>query len=286
MDISMEAVIEKSGTPVSLPHVYLEMNRLIDLPDSTLADIAKVAEEDLGLTTRILKIVNSPYYGFPSTIDSISRAVAILGTKDLRDLVLTTTTLDIFTKMKFKHDHIQEILRHSLFCAVNARLLAIELHQPQTECFFVAGLMHDIGRLILLQALPESSHMAISEARTTGQDLDSIEQDIFGFTHSDIGNRLAELWHLPENVKEVIAFHHNPGRSRHFPLQTAVVHLADNRANLIDKKSSLVSNPPPVKQEALNVTSLSLERIDELLKTAPDHFKEVNQLFMNSDVAA
>lgn len=286
MDISIEAVIRQSGAPVSLPSTYLEINRLIDRPGSTVADIARVAEADIGLAARILKIVNSPYYGFPSSIDSIPRAIAIIGTRDLRDLVLTTTTIDIFSKMKSKQDHIYAVWRHCLYCAINARLLAIELHQPNAECFFVAGLMHDIGRLILFQALPETSHLAIKEARSTGGNLTDIELNLLGFTHCEIGSRLAELWNLPENVRDVIAFHHDPNRSRHFPLQTAIAHIADNRANIIDQKSAMVRKPPPIKQEALNMTSLSLEQIDEVLADAPIHYNEVNQLFMLDNIAA
>ena len=282
----MEALINRSGTPVSLPHTYLEINRLIDKPDSSVADIANVAEADVGISSRLLKIVNSPYYGFPSSIDSIPRAVAIIGTKDLRDLILTTTTIDIFSKMKIKHDHIQKMLRHSLFCAVCARLLAIELQKPYTECYFVAGLMHDIGRLILFQSLPETSHIAINEARNTGQELDNIELNLFGFTHSDIGSRLAELWHLPDNVRDVIAFHHNPDRSQHFPLHAAVVHIANNRANLIDKESAIDHNPPAIREEALNITSLSMDRINEVLKAAPKDFYEVSRLFIQNGAAA
>ncbi len=280
MDISIDTLIEQSGTPVSLPEAFIQINRLTQDPNSSVADISRVAETDIGLSSRLLKIVNSPYYGFPSTIDSISRAVTIIGTQDLRDLMLATTTIDLFANKEHKHKHIKQMWRHSLFCAVNCRLLAEAIKQQHTERFFVSGLLHDIGRLILFQGIPETTHKAINQARETGQDLLLIEQSILGFTHTDIGCRIAANWNLPDNIIETIAFHHSPEKARDYPLETAIVHIANHYANSLDEESCMPGIPEPVSQEALDICNLDTETINKALSNVSAQFAEVYQLLM------
>jgi len=286
MDISIDMLIEQSGTPVSLPDAFIKINQLTQDPNSSLADISRVAETDIGLSSRLLKIVNSPYYGFPSSIDSISRAIAIIGTQDLRDLMLTTTTVDLFSGKKHKQKHIQQIWRHSLYCAVNARLLAEVTRQQHTERFFVSGLLHDIGRLILFQGLPEATHQAINQSRETGQDLLVIEQSLLGFTHTDIGCRIAAQWNLPNNIIEAIAFHHAPEKSREFPMETTIVHIANHYANCFDQESCMPGMPEPISQYALDTCGLDIETVSKTLSNVSEQFSEIDNLLMQHNKAA
>lgn len=286
MDISIDTLIEQSGTPVSLPEAFIQINRLTQDPNSSVADISRVAETDIGLSSRLLKIVNSPYYGFPSSIDSISRAVTIIGTQDLRDLMLATTTIDLFTDKEHKHKHIKQIWRHSLYCAVNARLLAEAIKQQHTERFFVSGLLHDIGRLILFQGIPETTHQAINQSRETGQDVLMIEQSLLGFTHTDIGCRIAAQWNLPDNIIETIAYHHSPDKAREYPLEAAVVHIANHYANRIDEESCMPGEPEAISQHALDICGLDIEMVDIALSNVAEHFAAAYKLLMPQDQAA
>ncbi len=286
MEISIDALIEKSGAPVSLPEVFLQINELTQDPNSTVADISRVAETDIGLSSRLLKIVNSPYYGFPSTIDSIPRAITIIGSQDLRDLTLATTTVDLFANKQHKQKHIRQMWHHSLYCAVNAKLLAEAIKQPHTERFFVSGLLHDIGRLILFQGIPEATHKAINQAAETGKDLLAIEHTLLGFTHTDIGCRIAHLWKLPDNIVETIAFHHTPEKAREYPLETAIIHIANHMANILDEDNSMTAQPKGISQQAWKTSGLNMDMVNDVLSIAPDRFAEIHALLMPDIKAA
>jgi len=286
MDISIDTLIQQSGTPISLPEVFLQLNRLTQDPNCSVADIAQIVESDIGLSSRLLQIVNSPFYGFPSSIESISRAITIIGIKDLRDLALTTTTVDLFSNMKNKQEHIRELWRHSLYCGVISRLLAESLHEQNAERFFVSGLLHDIGLLILYQGIPETTHHSIQQARATGETLASIEMSILGYTHTDVGSRLANRWKLPANIIEAIEFHHNPEKATEFPVETAIIHIANHITDMINQENSLSIDQPPIDTETWKTSGLSNEAIDLVLANAPQQFNEIYGLLFSQEQAA
>jgi putative nucleotidyltransferase with HDIG domain len=286
MDITIDTLIEKSDAPVSLPEVFIRINQLTQDPNSSVAEISQVTETDIGLSSKLLKLVNSPYYGFPSSIDSIPRAITIIGIQDLRDLTLATTTVDLFANKQHKQKHIRQLWRHSLHCAINARLLAETIKQQHTERFFVSGLLHDIGRLILFQGIPEKTHKFINQATETGKDLLSIEHALLGFTHTDIGCRIAHLWNLPENIVETIAFHHAPEKAREYPLETAIIHIANHMANIMDEDSSTPGEPNGINQHAWEISGLNMDMVNEVLSNAPQQFAEMHALLMPEVKAA
>jgi len=286
MDLSIDTLIQQSGTPISLPEVFIQLNSLTQDPNSTVADIANIIESDIGLTTRLLQIVNSPFYGFPSNIDSISRAVTIIGTKDLRDLVLTTTTIDLFSNMQSKKQHIQQLWRHSLYCAVVSRILAENLHDQNAERLFVSGLLHDIGLMILYQGIPETTHHSIQQARATGNSLASIEKTILGFTHTDVGFHLAKKWRLPENITEVIQFHHTPGQANKYPVETAIVHIANTLTDKIDDENDLSIIQPTIGPDIWEVSGLDIKAIDNVLENAPEQLDNIYGLLFPKEQAA
>ena len=286
MDISIDQVLEQAGTPVSLPEVYLEINELVDNPRSTAAEIAHTVERDVGLTARILKIVNSPYYGFPSTVDTISRAITIIGTRDLRDLALATTTIDLFAGKKNQQENIRDFWRHSIYVGVIAKMLAENRHDRHTERYFVAGLLHDIGRLILYQALPEVANLSIRQAREQGEVLYQTERVLMGYTHTDIGKRLAELWNLPAYLVESIAYHHEPDQAVHYALDVSIVHIANFLANSIDFSSNLSGSMTPLDPRCWQTTGLSLQVIEKSLPDLAEKFTHAYGLLIPQANAA
>jgi putative nucleotidyltransferase with HDIG domain len=269
-----------------LPEVFIQINQLTQDNHSSVADISRVTETDIGLSSRLLKIVNSSYYGFPSSIESIPRAISIIGTQDLRDLTLATTTVDLFASQQHKQKHIRQLLRHCLYCAVNARLLAEAIRHQHTERFFVSGLLHDIGRLILFQGIPETTHKAINQATETGKDLLTIEHALLGFTHTDIGCRIAHQWKLPDNIIETIAFHHTPEKARDYPLETAIVHIANHMANTLDEESTVAGEPTGINQHAWKISGLDMDMVNDVLSKAPEQFTEIHALLMPKTRAA
>ncbi|RMD80417.1 MAG: HDOD domain-containing protein [Gammaproteobacteria bacterium] len=222
----------------SLPEVYHRLAEMIDSPRHSAADIARVLEKDPGLTARLLRIANSAFYGFPSQIDTVSRAITVIGTRELRDLVLATCVVRLFKGLPNDLVTMDDFWRHSIGCGLAARALAAQRGERLKERHFVAGLLHDIGALIVYAKLPELAREALLRARHQHQPIFLAERAVMGFDHGAVGCELMRKWKLPEHLQEAAAFHHEPEKAPVDPRDVAMVHLADRIAEAMGLGSS------------------------------------------------
>lgn len=211
---------------VSLPEVFIKVTKMVDDPRTSGGMIARVIGEDPSLTARLLRIANSPLYGFSTRIDTISRAIAVIGTRGLRDLVLAYSAIDVLSRFKDGLIDMEMFWRRSLFCALTARLLAVRSRVIEAESLFVAGLLHDIGQLIIVNKLPEMARETHLRAKDSGMQLHILERAVIGFDHAVVGGELLRQWLLPEAIWEAVKCHHAPGEARHSVLNAALVHIA------------------------------------------------------------
>lgn len=221
--VSARELIARHTTLFSLPAIVLRLNEMVNDPDMSAADIGAVISQDPALSLRLLKIVNSPFYGFPSQIDSISLAVTIVGIRQLRDLVLATALVDQFGRMPSRELDIETFWRHSLTSAMIARALANRMKVSNPERYFIAGLLHDIGLLVMEQ----EAHPSFDQA---GTDRLLAEEAHFGFTHAELGAELLRQWRLPAPLIEAVACHHAPLDAEQFLHEAACVNLANTIA--------------------------------------------------------
>ena len=249
-------LVRRSIKISSLPEVYFRINTVLNDPNSSFGDIAEVIGSDVSLSARIMKIVNSSFYGFPSKIDTIAHAVSIIGTWQLRDLALSTTILTAFKGVSEKHVNMNSFWRHSITCGIAARLIAIQNREPNPERFFLAGLLHDIGRLILFENLPEEANIIMARFASEDKLLHQLERETLGFDHTDIGAALMDLWNLPDNIKEVIAHHHNPLEAKNYGYEASIIHLADIFTKSMQTGSSGDTSIPPLDPEAWDKVKL------------------------------
>jgi putative nucleotidyltransferase with HDIG domain len=243
-------LVRRSLKLSSLPEVYLKINAVLNDPNSSFADIAEVIKSDVSLSARLMKIVNSAFYGYPAKIDTITHAVSIIGTWQLRDLALSTTILSAFKGVPEKHISMDSFWRHSITCGIAARLIAIQKGDPNPERLFLAGILHDIGRLIFMENLPEKGKIIMEQYQGGHTELYKLERDVIGFDHTDIGAALMDHWNLPDNLKEVIAYHHNPLEAPNFEYQASIIHLADIVAKCMQSDASLDRLVPYLKPES------------------------------------
>lgn len=175
-------------------------------------DLVEVIDHDPVMTVKILKLVNSPYFGLRNEIVSIKQAVVILGINTLKNLALTIAAVGMLPKQSINGFDNKEFLLHSLGVAALARLLSQRVGVPAKESteYFVAGLLHDFGKVVLVQYLPDEMKSALSLASTGEMDLCDAELEIFGSTHPEFGAMLARKWRLPEPLIISIAEHHKP----------------------------------------------------------------------------
>ncbi len=249
-------VVGRNTTLSTLPFIFWQLNEIIKKPDSSARDIAEVISKDTSLSARLLKIVNSAFYGFPHRIDTLSRAVAIVGTKQLSTLALGINIITQFKDIPQDLVEMHSFWRHSIACGLLARILASYKGVRNTERLFVAGLLHDIGRLVLFNDSPVNSRRAMSGARYENGLLHHIEMRTMGFDHSGLGALLLRKWKLPVSLETSVRYHHRPSESRH-PLEPAIVHLSDMVTNALRIGSSGESLVPPLDPAAWDALDLS-----------------------------
>ena len=168
MTISLERMVRGAAEVSSLPELYSKLDEAINAPNSSFSMISDIISEDTGLTARLLRISNSALYGFPSKIETVQRAMSIIGTKQIRELVLATSVINVFKSMSNDMVSMESFWRHSIACGIAARLLATIRREHNVERFFVLGLLHDVGRLLMFAKAPQESADAVGLADRNG----------------------------------------------------------------------------------------------------------------------
>ena len=218
----------------SLPEIFYQFKQAIDDPESSFEEIGKIASNDPGLTVRLLKIVNSAFFGFPQRIESVSHAIGIIGREQLNDLVLATIVIDQFKSIPPNLLNMKSFWKHSIACGLSARNLALLIGEPNSDRFFVAGLLHDIGRLVICLKFPFKVLEVSIRSKSKSETLHKAEFKVLRFNHSDVGGLLLKTWKLPKTLVEAVEFHHNPAEATEFPLEASIIHVADIIANTLD----------------------------------------------------
>jgi HD-like signal output (HDOD) protein len=209
-----------------VPSVVFELNEIIADPLSSSADIARLVNQSPSLAALLLKIVNSAFYGFRSKVDSISRAVVMIGSKEISNLALGITIMEAFKDIPRQVMDVTTFMEHSLGCGIVARILAAYANITATEQLFVSGLLHDIGRLVVCRYFPEAMRLILADARRTSTSVMQSERVMAGKAHTQIGKTLIKKWKLPYALENNVLYHHNPSASPN-PEAAAVVQMAD-----------------------------------------------------------
>ncbi|MBI5450798.1 MAG: HDOD domain-containing protein [Gammaproteobacteria bacterium] len=262
MDVN--ALITDATRVVSLPSTYLRLTEILNKPSHTAQEIAKLIEQDPGLSVRLLKIANSAAYGLSRKVDSISRAVTLLGNDPLRDLVLSTQVVDSFDGIPNDLVTMQDFWYHSIACAIGSKYLAQRAKIPDADSAFIAGLLHDIGQLVMFNALPEQSRQSLLMSIDDELNLEheQCERQLIGFDHAELGAALAQKWNLPELLQEAIACHHQPEQAKNHPRLVAAVHIANILAVLAEIRSTNPEDAAPIHPAAWK--TLGLNPVDTL----------------------
>jgi putative nucleotidyltransferase with HDIG domain len=208
------------------PTIISELNKVIADPLATSNDVAQIVTKSPSLTATLLKIVNSAYYGFPSKIDCISRAVTIIGTKEISGLALGICVMQAFKDIPTHILDMNAFIRHSLSCGMIARILGALNNIPQTEQLFVSGLLHDIGKLIVYKYFPDHAITCFCLSESCGTSVFQAEKKIIGLNHTKIAKNILREWNLPNDLTDNIVYHHMP-RNADDPIKAGVVHIAD-----------------------------------------------------------
>ncbi len=262
----------------SLPDIYFQLNEMIHDPRFSLADIGKVIAKDPALSARLLRLVNSPFYGFQSKIDTISRAITVVGVDDLYHLVVATCVVDRFGKIPCQLVDMTAFWMRSMRCGVVAKLLAKQSMVLHSERLFLAGLLHDIGSLVLYQQKPEESLKVLLATRYERRLLAEFEREIIGFTHADVAMELIKSWGLPESLYEAIGCYLNPESALVHKLDAYLLNMASRLVDGKERGSPADETVAEFSEHALTVTRLNREDLVSVIDQAEAEFSTVFEM--------
>lgn len=227
---TVQELIDRSPQLKSLPIVLAKLNELIADPRSSVDDFAKVISGDASLAGRLLKLVNSALFGLPSQVDTINRAVGLVGTREIRNLALASSAARIIDGMPTDIVNMAQFWRDSIYCALYAKYLGKTAKIRESERLFAAGLLHDVGTIILCVVLPDDMRQVIEKERLGDQPLYAIEQDRFGFNHAQVAGELLKTWQLPDSLYEPVNHCLTPDQAIDHRQETVILYLADQLA--------------------------------------------------------
>lgn len=258
----IEALIKKVGDLPPLPQVAQKALSLIRNPNSNMGDLAEVLAMDPGMTSTVLKWVNSSYYGLTQPVATVQQAVVFLGQETVQSLVLTASISSFLNKPVPGYDLDKgDLWLHSLGVAAGAQLIAKRFNAALAEEAYHAGLLCDLGKLAF-ESLFRNVNMA--QINWQGRSFNDLEMEIFGMDHAQMGAEMARRWNLPISLQKGIEFHHQPGQAGEFIQIASCVHIADMALTMLGiglGKDGLRYNIDP---KAFEVTGWSMDRLPDL----------------------
>ena len=263
---SFRRLLERMDALPTIPSSVARINKVLDDPDSSSRDLAEAIGLDQALTAKLLGIVNSAYYGFPRRIENLEHAVTVLGFRAVRELVLVTALFaQINDRRRKKVLDREGLWRHAVGCGLAARTIAAETGTGRGESVFLAGLLHDIGKVVFDAFLPEEYALAADKARRDDLLLREAEEQVLGVDHTQFGHWLSDEWNLPENLTAAVLHHHRPAEAEaHFQL-ACLVHVGDILARSLEVGDGGDNLIPVVDRQAWSVLSLTPKLMDRIM---------------------
>ncbi|HMW18869.1 MAG TPA: HDOD domain-containing protein [Accumulibacter sp.] len=252
----------------SLPEAYLRVKRVLDDPDSGLMELTEAISVDPAMTARLLRVVNSPFYGFSRRVDTVYRAVNVLGMQQAHDLVLAWAIGSAFANVQFNVIPMQDFWLQSVATAIAARTLAKSQRFIDAERLFIEGLLADIGHLVMYAALPGQSIKARHESHHTGRPLAEVEREVIGTDFAEIGAVLVVAWDLPSSFQEPIACQLTPENAVNHPLEAAILSVSSALAISLDNPQA--AGPSEAALSRLQIDDSMLETLCQQMRLERD----------------
>lgn len=267
--------IEKVPT---LPIVVNSILEMMEDPKTSAEDVNRIIRMDQALTARILKIVNSAFYGFPRQISTVTQAVVILGFNAVKSLALSASIIQLFGNKSQDGFDVKGLWEHSISTGIMANMVGRRINYPLPEECLIAGILHSIGKLIFDQYLHTLFIQAVKKAKKEKKLLHHAEREVFGTDHCRVGSMLAEKWRLPLQLVEAINYYPNPGLANFNPTLVSLVHVG----NYIARKKHY-GDPgdlvvPRVSPDAQKILKIGQSDIDQILRAAQVELDKVEDL--------
>lgn len=285
-----QAVIESAITGIShiatLPEITLKIIELVEDPTSTAQDLHNIISNDQALCSRILKVVNSAFYGLPRQIGSINRAIVLLGLNAVKNIAIAASLTKLFRGGEIcPHFAARDLWTHSIAVAAGSKLICDELKMGLADEAFLAGLIHDIGIMVEVQAMRHEfvtvfEEMTFDADNVPTCDMREVETRILGADHQAFGAGLCEAWKFPQSFTYVTGHHHDP---LELPepnrTLTSIVYIADRLAGLACYGFRNDLQSLEISPDTLDEIQLSMEKIEIIKSNLPQAFDEIEMMF-------
>lgn len=283
---SAQELVQSCSNIFTLPEIYFRVRDVVDDPESTMDDLANALKIDPAISARLLRIVNSPLYGFPKQIDTITRAVNLIGMQAVSDLVTATTIGRTFTGMTTEVMDLSAYWRKSVLSALMAGKIAKACSIEDSERFFIEGLLRDIGHLVLYQTIPQRAQSALIEAGNLSTPLAEVEQSSIGCDYAEVGAELIRSWGMPTQIEQAVRYQLSPDEAGEYRLHASIVHLAGVIAEHSELPQTQATQALPFHPYALQTTQFKDSTWPALLKDAEAQLEETLTLFSPMAMAA
>lgn len=274
----VEELIAGNVELATLPDVYFRVRTVMEDPSAGLDALAGVIAYDPALSARFLRMANSPVFALVSRVETVSRAVTILGMQQTHDIVLATSVVRVLGGVSSNIVDMEVFWRCSVHCAIAARMLAERCDVLDSERLFVEGLLRDLGHVLMYLKVPGTSRQVFMKARGSGMPLYMAERELFGFDFAEVGAALLARWGLPRSLQLAVRHHTEPQAAQEFVLETAILHIA---AALTDRSGEGEESPAasPVDPVVWGITGLSPDDVDVVGREASGQLGEVLNAF-------
>ncbi len=278
-DVSVDYIkrkVEEISNLPTLPGVVRFVGNMVEDANTSAKDLAEVISRDQVLSAKILRLVNSPIYGFPGRISSVTHALVLLGFNVVKGLVLSATVFSAFA------DGVQGLWEHSLGTALISRRLARVLGRKDMEEIMIAGLLHDLGKVVLAHLLPGEYTRALHLAADNRCHIGEAEREVFGVNHAQVAEWAGRSWHLPMQLVNAFEYHHRPSRcgdAAHIP---AVIHIADILARGMGYGDGGDATLPPFDHEAWRQLGMDYGTIETALDGVEQEFRRGADFFLEN----
>lgn len=281
----VQAAIKEVSHIATLPEVTMKIIGLVEDPDSTAQDLNKVISNDPALGTRILKVVNSVFYGLPRQIGSINRAIVLLGLNAVKNIAIAASLAKLFRGGQISDQfNARDLWIHSIGVATATRLLADKVGLGLPDEAFLAGLIHDLGIMVEIQ-VRRAKFVEVIDKLAADPELTmrEAESQVIGANHEQFGSGLCKLWKFPSSFAYVTGFHHHPhdlaGQNR---LLTSLVHVADVLCAKLEIGFTRSVETDHVQSELLDPLNLTQQQVEEVQVSVPEAMKEAGALLSES----
>ena len=255
-------IVEITGDLPPMPHIAAEVISKLSEPDSTARDIHNLMQKDQALAARVLKVANSPYYGASRSISTLRDALMFMGFDAIRSLIMTAVMKGMFSSVSLTEKLIWE---HTVGAGLAAKMISEEVRFQRKDEAYLAGLMHDVGKAALLLRSPAVMREIMQEVYNDGADFFEVELRTLGFTHTDVGQMIADKWRFSLDIEDAIANHHQPGQARSAPELTHIVSMANSICHKLEVGPTRKPDLDLSEMESTKALGLSQASIEKIL---------------------